>query len=140
MIGQFFLIHYYLDRNGSLRDPSEARCEQCNLLLANAADLTQHVRVVHTYAARRGTRAHSLADAVVKRRFQESLPKVQLRGGVEIRNVYKKKWVGMTFTADGGQDDHVRERLSWAGTEFGRQREMLCYSCPTKSQLTRARF
>ena len=42
-----------------------------------------------------------------------------------MRNVYKKKWVGMTYTADGGQDDHVRERLTWAGIEFGRQRGTL---------------
>ena len=42
-----------------------------------------------------------------------------------MRNVYKKKWVGMTYTADGGQDDHVRERLTWDGIEFGRQRGTL---------------
>ena len=88
------------------------------------ADLTEHVRVAHTYAARKGTRAYHLADLEVKERYQESLPKVQLRGGA-LRNAYKKKWVGMTFTADGGQEDHVRERLRWAGIEFGRQRELL---------------
>ena len=119
MIDQFFLIHFYLDRGGSLRDPTEARCVQCNMLLACAADLTEHVRVAHTCAARKGTRAYHLADLEVKSRFQESLPKVQLRGGVNVRNTYKKKWVGMTYTANGGQEDHVRERLTWAGIEFG---------------------
>ena len=36
-----------------------------------------------------------------------------------------KTWVGMTYTADGGQLDHVRQRLIWASIEFGRQRSML---------------
>ena len=109
-----------------MRDPTEARCAQCNMLLACAADLTQNVRTAHICAARRGTRAHHLADVEMKRRFQETLPKVYLRGGVYLlRNVYKKKWVDMTFTADGGQEDHVRERLMWAGIDFGRQRGTL---------------
>ena len=34
----------------------------------------------------------------------------------------------MTYTANGGQDDHVRERLAWAGIEFGRQRGILSSS------------
>ena len=106
-------------------DPTEARCVQCNMLLACEADLTQHVRTAHTCAARRGTRAHTLAREKVYQHFQDNLPKVQLRGGFELRNVYKKKWVGMTFTADGGQDSHVRERLMWAEIEFGRQRGIL---------------
>ena len=66
-----------------------------------------------------------MARNVVRQRFTESLPKVQLRGGSDLRNIYKRKWVGMTYTADGGQDDHVRERLLWAGIEFGRQQKML---------------
>ena len=95
------------------------------IILACEADLAEHVRVAHTFAANRGTRAYLMAREVVRQRFQESLPKVQLRGGIDLRNVYKKKWVGMTYTADGGQDSHVRERLSWAGTEFNRQRKAL---------------
>ena len=37
-----------------------------------------------------------------------------------------KKWVGMTYSADGGYKDHVRERLIRASIEFGRQRSMFC--------------
>ena len=33
-----------------------------------------------------------------------------------------KTWVGMTYTADGGQLDHVRQRIIWVSIEFGRQR------------------
>ena len=126
MIDQFFLIHFHLDRSGSLRDPTEARCAQCNMLLACAADLTQHVRTAHTCAARRSTRSHHLADVEVKRRFrfQKSLPKVQVLGGVNLRNVFKKKWVYMTYTTDNDQEYHVREHLMWSGIgiEFDKQR------------------
>ena len=86
------------------------------------ADLAEHVRTAHTCTANRGTRAHLM---VVRQRFQEGLPMVQLRGGRDLRNVHKKRWVGMTYTADGGQEDHVRERLAMAGTEFNRQRKTL---------------
>ena len=51
----------------------------------------------------------------MKKCFQHSMHKVQLRGCVDLRNVYKKKWVDMTFTGDGGQEDHVRERLPDVG-------------------------
>ena len=80
---------------------------------------------VHTFAAGRGSRVYKQARKVVQQRYQESLPKVQLRGGLDLRNVYMKKWVGMTYTADGGQEDHVRQRLAMAGVEFGRQRRTL---------------
>ena len=66
-----------------------------------------------------------MARDKVRQRFTESLPKVQLRGGIDLKNVYKKKWVGMTYTADGGQDDHVRQRLLWAGVEFDRQQRAM---------------
>ena len=36
-----------------------------------------------------------------------------------------KKWVGMNYSADGGQLDHVRERIIWASIEYGRQQTML---------------
>ena len=87
--------------------------------------LISHVHTVHTFAAGRGSRVYKQARKVVQQRYQESLPKVQLRGGLDLRNVYMKKWVGMTYTADGGQEDHVRQRLAMAGVEFGRQRRML---------------
>ena len=128
MIDLFFTIHFYLDPSGSLRDPAEARCPQCNMLLACQADLAEHVSTVHTFAARRGSRAFKMVRKKVMQRYQDGLPKVQLRGGIDLRNAYMKTWVGMTFTADGGQEDHVRERLLWAGTEFGRQRKMLTSS------------
>ena len=68
--------------------------------------------------------AYHKARKIVQQRFQDSLPKAQLRGG-ELRNKYVKKWVGMTYTADGDQLDHVRQRLIWASIEFDRQRSML---------------
>ena len=97
---------------------------QCNMLLTCNAELAQHVRTAHTFPVRRGTLAYHKARKIVYQRFQDSLPKAQLRGG-ELRNKYVKKWVGMTYTADGDQLDHVRQRLIWASIEFDRQRSML---------------
>ena len=82
------------------------------------------MRAEHTYPVRGGTRLHHKARKEVLKRFQEGLPTVQLRGG-NLRNKYMKKWVGMLYDADGGQEDHVRQRLMLAGIEFGRQRTML---------------
>ena len=82
------------------------------------------MRDTHTFPARRGTLAYHKANKKVQQRFQETLPQVQLRGG-KVRNKFMKKWVGMSYTADGGQLDHVRQRLIWVSIEFGRQRSML---------------
>ena len=88
-------------------------------------ELDQHVRNTHTFPARRGTLAYHKASKKVLQQFQDSLPKVQLCGEEDIRNKYMKKWVGMTFSADGGQIDHVRQRVTWASIEYGRQHTML---------------
>ena len=124
MIDIFFIIHFHLDRDGNIEVPGESRCIQCNSFFASDVELEQHVRATHTYPAMRGTSVYHAAKKQVMQRFQESLPTVQLRDG-DIRNKYMKKWVGMQYDADGGQLWHVRERLMWAGIEFGRQRRML---------------
>ena len=124
LIDTFFLIHFHLDRGGDISGANESRCVQCNKFFISADELTQHVRTEHTYPARGRTQLFRKARRRVMQRFQEGLPTVQLRGG-DLRNKYMKKWVGMLYDADGGQEDHVRERLMLAGIEFGRQRTML---------------
>ena len=89
-----------------------------------AAELAQHVQTTHTFPARRGTVAYHKANKKVQQQFQESLPKVQLCGG-DLWNKYMKKWVGLSYSADGDETDHVRSRLAMASIEFGRQRSML---------------
>lgn len=124
LIDIFFIIHFHLDRGGDISVPGEQRCVQCNMFFTSAVELVQHVRATHTFPAMRGTIIYHKARKQVMQRFQEGLPSVELRGGV-LKNKFVKKWVGMTYDADGGQEYHVRERLMWSGIEFGRQRTML---------------
>ena len=95
------------------------------MFLSCQVDLAEHVSTVHIF---RDIWTYRMTRKEMIQRYQEGLPKVQLRGDIDLRNTYKKTWVGMTFTADDDQEDHVREHLLWTGTEFGRQRKMLCNS------------
>ena len=100
LIDNFFFVHFHLDRGGAIGGgPDEARCAQCNMFFSSLEERDQHVHDVHTFPVRRGTLAYHKANKKVQQRFQETLPKVQLRGG-EVRNKFMKKWVGMSYTAD----------------------------------------
>lgn len=78
-----------------------------------------------TYPVRRGTVVYRKALCKVQQRFQETLPKVEMLRGWKFRNKYMTKLVGMTLSADGDDDDFVRNRCLYATVVFGRHKEML---------------
>ena len=100
MIDIYFATHFYLDRASDLRAPWESRCSQCNALLTSAEELQAHVDSAHTNTAPPGTAVHRKALSKVRQRYHETLPKVQLLRGWELKNKLKAKVVGMRLAAD----------------------------------------
>ena len=124
LIDLFFCIHCQLDPTCDLRLAGEQRCMQCNEFFLSDKDRQTHVESTHTYPVRQSTRNYARALENVRQSFQEGLPRVYLHGA-PLANRYKAKWVGLTLTADGDEQSHVRSCLLSAEILFGQHRKTL---------------
>ena len=125
LIEAFFYVHSTVDRNSNLDVPGEYRCPQCNMFLLDPVALRVHVEAEHTFPVRPGTITHRKAMAAVQMRHHQTLPKVVLRNGETLDNKYKAKWLGMTLTAKGNDEEHVRHSILMGEIKFGEYREIL---------------
>ena len=122
LIEIYFSIHFYLDRASNLQVPWEHRCVQCNQQCNDRDALELHVLEQHTYPVRRGSRDYRRSLLEVQQRFQDGLPKVLMRNGIELGNRYLAKWVGMTFAANRDEAVHVDRQILLGHLKFAQYR------------------
>jgi hypothetical protein len=116
-----------LDRNSVIQVVGEHRCEFCNQLFTSmraAATLKAHLTrkkggCEFKPRSRVGSRAERAVVQWKVERAQGKEERVHL-GGCELKNVYKFKYLGQFFTADGNKRYAVEVRMGQARARFGR--------------------
>jgi hypothetical protein len=124
---QSFFERSGLDRGSVIKVEGEHRCEFCNQLFASsraAATLKAHLNrkkggSAHKPKSRVGSRAEKAVGRWKVERAQGAEEKVHLSGH-ELKNVYRFKYLGQFFTADGDRRHAVEVRMGQAKTRFGK--------------------